>query len=173
MVDLIGWAKSSAKPVIVDPKGLDFTKYAGASLITPNLQEASLAAGIDIVDEAALFAAGTRILETAGIGNLLVTCGPDGMVLFEPGRPPTGSRPKPARSTTYQAPATPSWRYWDSVISGGASLADGAALANTAAGIVVGKVGTATVSGSELKGAVDRAGLRAPKSPGTSPSCRS
>ena len=155
MTDLIGWAKASAKPVIVDPKGLDFTKYTGASLITPNLQEASLAAGIDIVDEASLFAAGTRILETAGIDNLLITCGPEGMVLFEPGRDPYRIHTEARQVFDVSGAGDTVLAVLGLCISGGASLAEGAALANTAAGIVVGKVGTATVSGAELKAAIN------------------
>ncbi len=155
MADLIAWARAGAKPLIVDPKGLDFTRYAGACLVTPNLQEASLAAGVDIVDDASLFAAGARLLETSGVGNLLVTCGPEGMVLFEPGRAPHRIRTEARQVYDVSGAGDTVLAVLGLCICSGASLVESAVLANTAAGIVVGKVGTATVSAAELKAAAD------------------
>ena len=155
IADLIEEVRNSARPLIVDPKGLDFSKYRGATLVTPNQNEASLAAGVDIVDEASLFAAGTRLLDTAGIVNVLITCGAEGMVLFEPGRAPYRIRTEARQVFDVSGAGDTVLAVLGLCAACGASLAESAALANTAAGIVVGKVGTATVSGAELKAAVN------------------
>ncbi|MEZ4525748.1 MAG: PfkB family carbohydrate kinase [Desulfobacterales bacterium] len=86
--NLISLAQKHGKISIADPKGLDFTKYAGVSLLTPNKKEAALAAGMEIRNQDDLFRAGRKLLESTGIQNLLITCGKDGMVLFEPGQEP-------------------------------------------------------------------------------------
>ena len=147
-------ADACGKIVIADPKGLDFSKYRGVSMLTPNRKEASLAAGVDITDDASLSRAAERILKTAGVRHLLVTRGKDGMVLFEEGAPP------------YAIPAETRQVYdvsgaGDTVISvfglgvaAGLAFREAASLANTAAGIVVGKVGTATITPRELSAAL-------------------
>lgn len=147
---LLGMAKKHNKITIADPKGFNFSKYAGVSLLTPNKKEAGLAAGIEITDQIDLFEAGKRILDTVDIGKLLITCGKEGMALFERDKKP------------YQIP-TEARQVYD--VSGAGdtaiavlglsmaskiSLEEGIALANVAAGLVVGKVGTATVSKKEL-----------------------
>ncbi len=143
-------ARKHEKVVIADPKGLDFSKYSGVSLLTPNKKEASLASGIEITDESALFKSGERILKIANLERLLITCGKEGMVLFEQNREPY--KIKAVARQVYDVSGA-----GDTVISvlglaaaSGLSFKQGAELANTAAGIVVGKVGTATVSKEEL-----------------------
>jgi len=59
--DIIQLAKAHAKPVLIDPKGADYSKYKGATLLTPNRKEASLATRIDIVDDKSLLEAGTKL----------------------------------------------------------------------------------------------------------------
>ncbi len=149
-------AEAAGKPVIADPKGLDYTRYAGVTLLTPNQKEAALAAGMDIGDGEDRIRAGNHLLETTGVNNLLITCGRDGMVLFERGKPPHTIRAE-ARQVFDVSGAG------DTVISvlglsaaAGLPLREAAALANSAAGIVVGKVGTATVSIQELSSALKR-----------------
>ena len=80
-------AQRHGKYVLVDPKGRDYTRYRGATLLTPNRKEASLAAGIDIVDDASLDKAARRIMTAAKLEKLLITLGQDGMALFESGAP--------------------------------------------------------------------------------------
>jgi D-beta-D-heptose 7-phosphate kinase/D-beta-D-heptose 1-phosphate adenosyltransferase len=158
---LMETAKQEQKTIIVDPKGLDFKKYAGATAITPNKREASLAAGIEIVDEASLVAAGEKLLHEIPVEKLLMTCGNEGMVLFAQGE-------KPYRVTAEARQVFDVSGAGDTVLSvlglglaSGGSFKEAATLANVAAGIVVGKVGTATVSAEELKraGEPDGAGL--------------
>lgn len=138
--------------VAVDPKGLDYAKYAGATLITPNCKEASLAAGIEIVDEATLSVAAKKILSTAKVENLLITMGKDGMVLFQPQAHTPQIRIRSEARQVFDVSGA-----GDTVIAvlglalaSGASLEESARLANVAAGIVVAKVGTAAVTYDEL-----------------------
>ncbi|NOX32291.1 MAG: D-glycero-beta-D-manno-heptose-7-phosphate kinase [Deltaproteobacteria bacterium] len=135
---------------IADPKSLDFLKYKKVSILTPNRKEASLAANMDIKSRQDLFAAGLKIMEKVKLLRLLITCGKDGMVLFEKGREPYTIESK-ARQVFDVSGAG------DTVISllglglaTGASFKESAMIANAAAGIVVAKVGTATASIDEL-----------------------
>ena len=147
---LAALAQARNKIIIADPKGLDFTKYAGISLLTPNRREAALAAGIEISDQKSLTAAGNRLFEKTGVQKILITCGKDGMVFFEPGK-------KPVHFSTRAREVYDVSGAGDTVVSvlglgiaAGLSFKHAISLANIAAGIVVGKVGTATVSRSEL-----------------------
>ena len=156
-------ARKHGKLAIVDPKGLDFAKYSGAHVITPNKKEASLAAGIEISDDKSLFEAGRRLVKKTGVDKLLITCGKDGMVVFETGR-------KPRKISTRARQVFDVSGAGDTVLAvlGLACAADmpfdrAVTMANVAAGIVVAKVGTATVSQKELTEALQLA-------PGDSPS---
>ncbi|MCP4113382.1 MAG: D-glycero-beta-D-manno-heptose-7-phosphate kinase [Desulfobacteraceae bacterium] len=151
---LVASARKHEKRIIADPKGLDFSKYSGVSLLTPNKKEASLASDIEITDESTLFRSGEKILKIANLERLLITCGKDGMVLFEQNREPY--RIQAVAHQVYDVSGA-----GDTVVSvlglasaSGLSFKQGAELANTAAGIVVGKVGTATVSKEELDSAL-------------------
>jgi D-beta-D-heptose 7-phosphate kinase/D-beta-D-heptose 1-phosphate adenosyltransferase len=143
-------AKSRNKIIIADPKGLDFSKYAGVSLLTPNKKEASLAAGVEITDESSLAAAGQSLLETSGIEKLLITCGKDGMVLFEPGEKPFKIGTKAREVYDVSGAGDTVVASLGLGLAAGLSFKEAVSLANTAAGIVVGKVGTAPVMREEL-----------------------
>jgi D-beta-D-heptose 7-phosphate kinase/D-beta-D-heptose 1-phosphate adenosyltransferase len=154
---LTGKARKHGKLTIVDPKGLDFSKYSGAHVITPNKKEASLAAGIEIIDDKSLFEAGRRLVKKTGVDKLLITCGKDGMVVFEAGR-------KPQKISTQARQVFDVSGAGDTVLAvlGLACAAElpfdqAVTLANIAAGIVVAKVGTATVSRKELADALQLA----------------
>ena len=88
MTKLIAAAQKYDRLLIVDPKGRDFKKYAGASLITPNKKETALAAGIEIIDDTSLTEAARRLIKKTGIDKILVTCGKEGMVYFDQNTPP-------------------------------------------------------------------------------------
>jgi D-beta-D-heptose 7-phosphate kinase/D-beta-D-heptose 1-phosphate adenosyltransferase len=152
---LIDAAERRKKAIIVDPKGINFKKYAGATAITPNKREASLAAGIEIVDEASLVTASQRLLQDIPVQKVLMSCGKDGMVLFE-------HETELYRITAEARQVFDVSGAGDTVLAvlglglaSGASFREAAALANVAAGIVVGKVGTATVSREELQNALE------------------
>ena len=142
-------------PVLVDPKGSDFGRYKYASLLTPNLSEFEAVVG-KCANEAELVERGLGLLETFSLGALLITRGEHGMTLLRAGLPELHL---PARAREgYDVTGA-----GDTVIStlaaslaAGSALPDAVGLANIAAGIVVGKVGTASVSAPELRRAVLR-----------------
>jgi D-beta-D-heptose 7-phosphate kinase/D-beta-D-heptose 1-phosphate adenosyltransferase len=78
----ISFCNRSSIPVLVDPKGQDFSKYRGATLITPNLLECSLASGLDIESDEDLKKAGRKLLRSGQCRYVIVTQGPDGMSLI-------------------------------------------------------------------------------------------
>ncbi|PTC01042.1 bifunctional heptose 7-phosphate kinase/heptose 1-phosphate adenyltransferase [Thalassospira xiamenensis] len=146
----IAAARKAGKPVIVDPKGTDYSIYRGATVVTPNRAEAQAATGIDIQSDEDAIAAATKIITECGIENVLLTRSQDGMTLVtskgEATHLPTEAREvfdvSGAGDTVVACLA--------SAIAGGASLSDAARIANVAAGIVVGKIGTAVVYPDEL-----------------------
>ena len=145
----------SDRPIVVcvDPKKSDFSLYQGLDIITPNHHEAGRAAGLDRVDGDNVLQVGTTLLSRYNFKAVLITRGEEGMSLFE--------REKRIRHTRFPAEAREVYDVTgagDTVIgvfalcmASGATFTEAAFLANHAAGIVVGKVGTATVSQSELK----------------------
>lgn len=150
----ISQARQAGKPLIVDPKKTDYAKYRGASLIKPNLHEAELFLGREITDEAALLEVGQRLMDLLGGTAVLITRGAEGMSLFRRDLPPL-HMPALARHVFDVTGAG------DTVVStlalalaAGAPLEVGIDLANRAAGIVVGKVGTAAVTREELLAAL-------------------
>ncbi len=155
---LIRMAGNQDKIVIADPKGLDFTKYSGVTMLTPNKKEAALASGVEIEDEAGLLKAGQKIINTIGLEKLLVTCGREGMVLIEKGADPCFIRAEARQVFDVSGAGDTVLAVMGLAVASGASFEDCAALANTAAGIVVGKVGTATVTKKELAGVISHQG---------------
>jgi D-beta-D-heptose 7-phosphate kinase/D-beta-D-heptose 1-phosphate adenosyltransferase len=152
---LIQAARARAIPVLADPKGKDFAIYRGATLITPNLVEFEAIVG-SCPDEAELVAKGAGLMRQLQLGALLVTRGEHGMTLLRPDQPPL-HLPARAREVFDVTGAG------DTVIStlaaalaAGEELPQAVALANLAAGIVVGKLGTAAISAPELRRAVQR-----------------
>lgn len=136
--------------VCLDPKMRSFVHYQPVTVITPNNQEAAEAAGISIEDETGLVEAGRKILASIDCRAALVTRGEEGMTLFTDGGEVTHI-PTVAREVYDVTGAG------DTVVAtlalalaSGATLAEAARLANHAAGVVVGKIGTATVTREEL-----------------------
>jgi len=147
---IVRTAKKHKKITIADPKGLDFSKYSGIFLLTPNKKEASLASGIEIKDKKTLFDAGAKILKNAKIKNLLITCGKDGMMLFSSNEKPFTISARARQVYDVSGAGDTVLAVLGLAMASDFSLKESATLANTAAGIVVGKVGTATVSKEEL-----------------------
>ena len=147
-------AKSARKVVCVDPKITDFAVYKPATVITPNTLEAERASGIAVSNTADLIRAGKKILRESGIEHLLVTRGEEGMALFERGSGVT-CIPTVAQEVFDVTGAG------DTVIStlalslvAGLTILQSAVLSNIAAGIVVGKLGTASATPDELIAAI-------------------
>jgi D-beta-D-heptose 7-phosphate kinase/D-beta-D-heptose 1-phosphate adenosyltransferase len=149
VVDLIQEARQAKKFLAVDPKSDDFSVYRGASIVTPNKKEAVRASGVEIVDEASFIQAGEKLLEVIASDYLLITRGEEGMTLFE-GKEhshiPTVAREVfdvSGAGDTVIASLT-------LAVAAGASIRDAAILANHAAGVAVGKLGTAAATGEEI-----------------------
>ena len=146
--------------MVVDPKGADYSLYAGATVITPNRKEAELAVGYSLARREDLVRAGAALRESLALDYLLITLGAEGMLLFA-GGPPALSIPTRAREVfdvsgagdTVAALMALGLAQWgDPVLA--------AALANVGAGVVVGKVGTAPIYRAELARELGRGGTR-------------
>jgi D-beta-D-heptose 7-phosphate kinase/D-beta-D-heptose 1-phosphate adenosyltransferase len=138
-------------PLIIDPKQLNFDHYRFASLVTPNRDEASRASGVEIVDEASLARAGAELLRRWEAEAVLVTRGEEGMSLFRAGAAPRHF-PTVARQVFDVTGAGDTVLATCALAVGaGASWETTALLANHAAGIVVGEVGTAAVTVPQLR----------------------
>jgi D-beta-D-heptose 7-phosphate kinase/D-beta-D-heptose 1-phosphate adenosyltransferase len=142
--------KRHRKLLVVDPKIRNFSFYRDSTVITPNQSEAETAAQVDIHDGKSLAQAGEKLLKITRAQAVLITRGKDGMSLFERGRE-ARHLPTAAREVFDVTGAG------DTVVatlalaaSLGASIANAADIANHAAGIVVGKLGTATASIEEI-----------------------
>jgi rfaE bifunctional protein kinase chain/domain len=143
-------ARKAKKFVLVDPKLRNFFFYRDAKVVTPNAAEASSASGIPISDIPSLRKAGRLLMKRLRCDALVITRGEEGMAIFEPHQEPF-LVPTVAKEVYDVTGAG------DTVIgtmalalATGASVKTAASLANEAAGIVVGKMGTATVSRQEL-----------------------
>ena len=148
-------AEKHNKITVADPKGLEFQKYSGVTLLTPNKKEAGAAAGMEINSESDLGLAVEKIRKRSQIDSLLVTCGKDGMVLFEHDAEPFKIHAEARQVFDVSGAGDTVLAVLGLAVASGASLKDAATLANTAAGIVVGKVGTATVTLDELSAALE------------------
>lgn len=155
--ELVALTRAAKIPVLVDPKGTDFERYRGAYALTPNRSEFEAVVGA-CGDEADLLRKGAALRAALMLDILLVTRGEQGMTLFEEGAEPL-TLPTQAREVFDVSGAG------DTVIAllaagvaAGLAPAAAAALANLGAGIVVGKIGTATASRSELQRALHAKG---------------
>jgi len=147
--EIISVCKKGNKKVLVDPKGKDYSKYKGAYLITPNRKEAALASGIEISDDSSLRRAGFKLRDSLDLEYAIITLSEDGMAIFD-------------RQNMIKIPTVAKEVYdvtgaGDTVLASlGYSLAqegdiiDACHFANSAAAVVVGKVGSATASLEEI-----------------------
>ncbi len=145
---MIGRARAAGKPVLVDPKGDDWERYRGASLMTPNRGEFRQVAG-RWRDEADLERRAQALRRDLDLGALLVTRSEEGMSLYSDAG--TLTIPAQAREVFDVSGAGDTViATLGALLAAGAPLPDAVAIANRAAGIVVGKLGTATVTPDEL-----------------------
>ena len=147
--ELIKLANSKNVKVLVDPKGSDFTKYKGAYLLTPNKKEAILASKIDIKDDKSLKEALLKLKSECDLGISLITLSEDGIATYDSEMKKFPTVAKEVFDVTGAG---------DTVIasiafalSAGKSIEDTAAFSNLAAGVVVGKIGSATVTLDEIE----------------------
>jgi D-beta-D-heptose 7-phosphate kinase/D-beta-D-heptose 1-phosphate adenosyltransferase len=158
--ELIRLSRAQGLPVVVDPKGPDYSPYAGATVITPNRREAELAVGHSLARQKDLVKAGRKLRQDLLLDYLLITLGPEGMVLFSgqgpelfiPAQPREVFDVSGAGDTVVALMALGLARWQDAALA--------AHLANIAAGVVVGKVGTAPILKAELKRELGRGHTR-------------
>jgi len=148
IAEMIRLARAAGKPVLVDPKGDDYARYHGATLLTPNRSEFRDVAG-SWKDEAELTAKAQKLRAELELDALLVTRSEEGMSLFRARdvlHEPTQAREvfdvSGAGDTVIATLAV--------MLASGASMLDAVRIANRAAGVVVGKLGTAVVSREEI-----------------------
>jgi D-beta-D-heptose 7-phosphate kinase / D-beta-D-heptose 1-phosphate adenosyltransferase len=148
--ETIALARARGKRVIVDPKGIDYTRYRGAFLVTPNRAELAAATRMPTASDSEVVAAARQMIAACDVAAVLATRGADGMMLvFADGR--VDDLPAEAREVFDVSGAG------DTVVAtcaaalaAGLELVDAAMLANVAAGIVVGKAGTAVAHLDEI-----------------------
>ncbi|MCK5097935.1 MAG: D-glycero-beta-D-manno-heptose-7-phosphate kinase [Desulfobacteraceae bacterium] len=140
---------------IVDPKALDFSKYKNVSMLTPNKKEAGLASNIEIHTIDDLFNAGKKLLNQINLEKLLITCGKEGMVLFEHDKAPFIIESEARQVFDVSGAGDTVISILGLALASGATFKQSALAANAAAAIVVGKVGTATLSIKELSNALN------------------
>jgi len=150
---LIKLGRSKKIPIIVDPKGTDFKKYKGATLITPNLSEFEAFVGKS-ENEEEFVDKGLKLLGDLALEALLITRGERGMTLLRPDSPELHLPARAQEVFDVTGAGDTVISVLASAIAAGESISDATALANIAAGLVVGKLGTAAISGPELRRAV-------------------
>lgn len=152
VVPFIAACRQQGVPTIIDPKGTDFAKYRGATVVKPNQSEAGKVLNRDLRTDDDVDAAGRDLQALlGGETTVLITRGPQGMSLFEPGR-------KPHRIPTYAHQVYDVTGAGDTVagtlalaLAAGMLMPDACELASRAAAVVVQKVGTATLTLDELR----------------------
>ncbi len=156
---VIAAAKLQGKPVIVDPKGTDYGRYAGASVLTPNRAELAEATGLPVDTTESLVAAAQSLIRKIGVGAVLVTRSGEGMTLVDAG----GHVHHQSAETREVADVTGAG---DTVVAAltlglacAAPLPLAMRLANVAAGVVVGRHGTAVATVQDILGALRHTGF--------------
>jgi rfaE bifunctional protein kinase chain/domain len=151
--DLFQIAGESGKPVLVDPKGKDYSKYKGAALLTPNRREAAEACNFedqgDVVDRA-----GSRLMSDLDLEALLVTEGEEGMTLFRRSQPSIRMAAEAREVYDVTGAGDTVIATLAVAIGSGADVEQAARIANVAAGLVVEQVGTTAVTLSGLEAAL-------------------
>ena len=161
---VIAECRRSGRPVYVDPRGKDYAKYAGATLVKPNRLELEIATGAEICGDGAdlkkrVVAAAAALLGEEGISEAVVTLSEKGMVYVPSSGEGAFSLPtRVVDVADVSGAGDTTMAVLAAACAAGASMRAAMELANAAAGIVVGKVGTATVSAVELAAALGEAG---------------
>lgn len=150
---MIQTAKAAGVPVLIDPKGTDFARYRGATLLTPNLSEFEAVAG-RCRDEDDLVARGMQLMADLDLSALLVTRSEQGMTLLQPGQTPLHLPTQAQEVYDVTGAGDTVIGVLAAALAAGNPLEEACFLANAAAGVVVGKLGTSTVTPIELENAV-------------------
>jgi len=150
---LIELARKQNIPIIVDPKGTDFKKYRGSTLITPNFSEFEAVVGT-CANEEELVKKGLKLMSDLELQAILITRGEHGMTLLLPDSEELHLPARAREVFDVTGAGDTVISVLASALAAGDSLADATGIANLAAGLVVGKLGTAAISGPELRRAI-------------------
>ncbi len=156
---LIRLASKTKKTIIVDPKGTDFSPYSGADIITPNRQELAGAVGFTIESDSDVVRASKQLIKRFSFGAVLTTRSADGMSIVSSDGLVTHLAAEAQEVFDVSGAGDTVVATIAAALSVGADLNRAAALANAAAGIVVGKIGTASVFPADLLVALQRRDL--------------
>ena len=154
---MIELCRNASIPVFVDPKGSDFDKYRGATVLTPNQSEFESVAGVCDSDDELVARARTMISELE-LGALLVTRSEKGMLLVEASDEPVFLSTRVREVFDVTGAGDTVIAVLAGALASGESMAAAAALSNLAAGLVVRKIGVASVSPSEIRAALHQRG---------------
>ena len=154
---MIQACRDAGVPVLIDPKGTDFSKYRGATLITPNQSEFEAVAGVADSDDD-LVARARAMLDELELDALLVTRSEKGMLLIEAGAEPLFLSTQAREVFDVTGAGDTVIATLAAALAAGQALGSAAALANLAAGLVVRKIGVATVTPGELSAALHQRG---------------
>jgi D-beta-D-heptose 7-phosphate kinase / D-beta-D-heptose 1-phosphate adenosyltransferase len=149
-LEIIRAAREAGAYVIVDPKGGDHIRYRGADLLKPNRRELAHATGMPAATASEIAAAARALIERCGFGAVLASLGQEGMVLVGADGTVHVQRAEVREVYDVSGAGDTVVATLGAGIAAGMSLIDAARLANIAAGIVVGKIGTAVVYASEI-----------------------
>ena len=150
---MIQLARQAGVPVLIDPKGTDFSRYRGATLLTPNLSEFEAVVG-KCKSEEEIVRRGMQLVADYELSALLVTRSENGMTLLQPGKAPLHLPTQAQEVYDVTGAGDTVIGVLAASLAAGNSLEDACFLANAAAGVVVGKLGTSTVSPVELENAI-------------------
>jgi len=142
-------ARTNRIPTLVDPKGMDFKRYRGATYITPNVREASLASGIEIRNKETLVQAGRALLEQTEAEALIITRGIEGITLITQ-RKAQDFPVKPVEIVDVTGAGDTVISTLALAVANGLPIEDAVSLANLAASLVVARFGAASVSLEEM-----------------------
>jgi D-beta-D-heptose 7-phosphate kinase/D-beta-D-heptose 1-phosphate adenosyltransferase len=152
--EIVAAAKAAGSIVVVDPKGHDYGIYRGADVLKPNRPELAAATKLPVGSDDEVVKAARSLIAAHGFGALLVSCGKDGLLAVEAEGEPLKLAAEAREVFDVSGAGDTVVAVLAAALGAGASLADAARLANVAAGIVVGKVGTAVVEPTELEAAL-------------------
>ena len=153
---IIRLCRAAGKPVVVDPKGVRYERYAGASVVTPNRSEAAKALGLDGPGAHSTESLGTRLLDVLSVDALLITEGEAGMTLFERGKRPVHVSSIARHVYDVSGAGDTVIAAMSLTLSVGGDLFTAATLGNTAAGVGVEQMGTTAVTAAMLRDALEK-----------------
>jgi rfaE bifunctional protein kinase chain/domain len=149
--EIAALARANGTIVVADPNVNNPLDWSGLTAVKPNRQEAFSAAGVPFAeDEASLFAVGNQLIEKWRIPFLLITLSEEGMVLFHPPKEPYHTPTRAREVYDVSGAGDTAIAFFTAALSAGLLAPEAAEIANHAAGVVVGKLGTATLKPEEL-----------------------